>query len=263
MAVLGAALGIALWGVVAAQRRLIYPAPLRFGTIAAEGFADIELTTDDGLRLRALYRPAEPGQRTIIFFHGNGDSLRGSLAATRTLAEEGYGLLLPEYRGYGGNPGRPDEAGLYADGRAAIEHLRGQGIGLSNIAVIGNSLGSGVATEMARAFGIGGLAIISGFTSLHDVISTKLPGIPVATLVYDRFANAAKLPDIASPVLVLHGSADRVIPVAQGRSLAAAAVRGEYLEFARRGHNLVYLPAAQDALLVWLARLAPPEQSPA
>ena len=253
--VAGAAVGVALallLVVFFAQRRFIYPAPRTVGAISAPGFDRVILPTADGLDLAALYRPAS-GRRTIVFFHGNGDSLRGSLIATRAIAAAGFGVLLPEYRGYGGNPGSPSESGLYADARAAIAFLRRQGLGPGDIVAIGNSLGSGPAMEVATGEQLGGLIIVSGFTSLPSV-AADATGLPIAALVRDKFDNATKLARSTTPTLILHADDDRVVPLAHGQRLALA--RKTFLMvFAGGGHGLAYAPAAGTAEVRWLEAL--------
>src|SRR3546814_3836202 len=81
--------------------------------------------TDDGLRLAAFYRPAAPGRKTILFFHGNGDNMIGAIEATREPGAAGHGLMLVEYRGDGGNPGSPGEAGLHRVGESSEEQTSG------------------------------------------------------------------------------------------------------------------------------------------
>ena len=116
--ILGIAIGIAssyamiVPAVYFTQRSLIFPAPENFSEVPA-GYEQISLRTSDGLDLAAINRRAAPGMPTLVFFHGNGDSWAGSAAATAALAQAGYGVLVPEYRGYGSNPGQPSEAGLY------------------------------------------------------------------------------------------------------------------------------------------------------
>ena len=234
------------------QRRFIYPAPASRAPITATGFVRVTLHTADGLALTALYRPAR-ARRTVIFFHGNGDSLAGALAATQALAAAGYGVLLPEYRGYGGNQGRPSEAGLYDDARAATAFLRQNGVPRDQTVAIGNSLGSGPATQIATEEHLAGLIIVSGYTSLPAVAADAVR-LPVAALIRDRYDNAAKLAATNLPVLVLHGDNDRVIPVAHGRALAAAA-RTRLAEFPGAGHGLAYWPQAGDAEVHWLDAL--------
>nr|WP_310523360.1 hypothetical protein [Polymorphobacter sp.] len=232
------------------QRSLIYPAPPS-RAIAVPGYSRVTLATDDGLTLTALYRPAAAGRSTLVFFHGNADTLEGSAVAVAGPVAAGHGALLPEYRGYGGNPGTPGEAGFYADGRAALAFLRQNGIADQDIVIVGNSIGSGIATELATTGDFGGLALVSAYTSLPNVVAEALR-LPLGPLVRDRFENLAKLPRVTTPVLVLHGDRDAVIGFAHGRALGAVpGVR--FLAFPGVGHELAYLPQAQAALTTWLA----------
>lgn len=248
-----AALGLLL--LVASQRRLIYPAPRTAPPALVTGFEAVTLVTRDGLRLAAWYAPGSAGRPTLIFFHGNADNLLGSVAATRALAVAGFGLLLPEYRGYGGNPGSLSEAGLYADARAAADFLNARGTADGAIVAIGNSLGSGPAAQLAAERPLAGLIIVSGFAGLPSVAAQAL-GLPIGFLVRDRFDNAAKAARLRMPALVLHGDADRVVPVDQGRLLGQAGGSTAYREFARVGHDLAYRPEAQAAIIAWLGQQA-------
>ena len=246
---------IAAAALVASQRRFIYPAPKPAGTIAEQGFAAVDLETASGLRLTALYRTAAQGRPTIVFFHGNGDSLRGSLVATRYFATLGYGVLLPEYPGYGGNPGSPSEQGFYAAGRAALDFLRSRGVTDGNTVVIGNSLGSGTAAELAAEHRLRGIVIVSGYTSLPAAVAGAIGTPLMNSFVLDRFDTLTKLPRIKLPMLIVHGDADRVISVEQGRALHRAAVASTYREFSKVGHELVYEPECQRAIAEWLATI--------
>lgn len=238
--------------LAAKQRTLIYPAPRAAATEAFPGFGEVVLRTSDGLRLRAIYKPARTDLPSLIFFHGNGDSLHGAFTATASLAAAGYGVLLPEYRGYGGNPGSPSEDGLYRDGEAALQWLRQENVPLERIVPIGNSLGSGVATELALRHPVAGLVLISGFTSLADVAAAHMRIFPVRLLLKDRYENAAKLPNVTVRVLVLHGMQDTLIPASHGAALARAAKRSSVVMVPGAGHELAYLPQCQDAVVRWL-----------
>jgi uncharacterized protein len=222
------------------------------------GFQEVSYRTGDGLDLRALYRPAAPGRLTLVYFHGNADGLSGSLRVTERLAAEGYGLLLAGYRGYDGNPGSPTEHGLYADGRSAMEWLSRQGVPGSDTVLVGNSLGSGPATELATTFPVAGLVLISGYTSLPDIAASVYPFIPVRLLMRDRFDNIGKIARVAAPILLLHGTADRTIPYDHARALAAAAGnRARLIPFEAVGHELVGSSSLSPVIDRWLASLRP------
>lgn len=241
------------------QRSLLFPAPRDATRAPPPGFSVAWLDTEDGLHLASAYRPGSGNLPTILFFHGNGDSLAGADVATRAIGAAGYGLLLVEYRGYAGNPGSPGEQGLYRDGRAALAWLERRGIAPPCIVVMGNSLGSGVATEIATGTPVAGLALVSGFASMPDVVAPLYRWLPVRTLLRDRFDNRAKFARIDAPILLLHGTADRLIPARHSVTLA-----GVGASVGRRvtlglvpgaGHDLAYSPQSQAMILRWLARL--------
>ncbi len=235
-----------------AQRTMIYPAP-KGPTATPPGFEQVTLHTTDGLALIAAWRPAVPGKRTVLFFHGNGDSPAGAAFATRQLVGAGYGMLLADYRGYSGNPGKPSEHGLMLDGEAALDFLKAKGIAPESLVLMGASLGTGVATQLASRHQPAALVLVSPFTSLPDVGALTMPWAPVRALMLDRFDSLDAMPRVSAPVLVLHARDDRLIPFTQGETLARAAHDGRFLPFDRHGHQLQYEADAQDAVVGWLA----------
>jgi pimeloyl-ACP methyl ester carboxylesterase len=241
-----------------AQRWMVFPMPRDATAAPPAGFSAIRLDAEDGLHLTGAYRAGSAVLPTILFFHGNGDSLAGAEVATRGLATAGYGVLLVEYRGYGGNPGSPNEQGLYRDGRAALAWLEQHGIGSRRTILVGNSLGSGVATELATRKPVAGLVLVSGYTSMADVAAPLYPWLPVRMLLRDRFENRAKISQVRAPILLLHGTADRLIPARHSMALAAAGRRTTLGLVPGAGHDLVYMPKAQAMILHWLARLREP-----
>jgi fermentation-respiration switch protein FrsA (DUF1100 family) len=241
------------------QRAMIYPAPKGPAEIPP-GFEKVVLNTADGLPLTAAWRPAAPGKRTVLFFHGNGDSLPGAAFATQALAQAGYGVLLADYRGYAGNPGEPSEQGLALDARAALAFARSQGLRDGDLVFMGASLGTGVATALAAEYRPAALVLVSPFTSLPDVGAAAFPWAPVHTLMRDRFPSLETIRRIEAPVLVLHAADDRTIPFSQGEALAKAAPRGSLFRFEQTGHQLQYTESAQSAVADWLAKVLAPDQ---
>lgn len=246
--------GVAVALLYANQRSLIYPAPDGPWPTPA-GFDTVSYRTADGLVLRALYRPAFPGKPTIMFFHGNGDSLSGSLVSVQDYVADGYGILLPEYRGYGGNPGAPDEAGLYEDARAARAWLDAQGVADSAKILIGYSLGSGVATQLALERASAALIVISAYTSLPAVVDYRFAGIVPAMLVKDKLNTVDKIGKVQAPVLIMHDRDDNSIPASQGQHLAELNRGAKFLLFSGFGHQLGFAREAQQAGLQWLGTL--------
>ena len=248
-------LGVAYLGVIAlawfGQGRMIYPVPNPSDAIPS-GYDRIEHATPDGLTLFAGYRPASQGMPTLLFFHGNGSSWQSTAMVTETLAAQGYGVMASEYRGYGGNPGTPSEQGLYDDARGAWQWLLEQGVEPGDIALVGNSIGAGVATHLASEVEARALILVSPFDSLHETASRQMRWLPVRMLLRDRYDNASKLPRIAEPVLILHGEADTVIAVEQARTLAASRQDAVIETFPDWGHDLVVNPAVQDRIALFV-----------
>jgi hypothetical protein len=220
----------------AGYRSLLYPAPHDAGPRVPPGATLRTFTASDGLVVTALHFAAPPGQPTVVHFHGNGESLRGDALFGARLHEEGVGVLLVEYRGYGSSPGSPTEDGLYRDARAALEGLAADGVPKEKIVVCGTSLGTGVAAEMA-ARGLAGIMIlISPYTSIPRVAARVVPFLPTSILVGDRYDTLAKAPAIAAPTLVIHGGDDEVIPYSMGREVTAA-IPGARLVTVPHGHH--------------------------
>ncbi|WEK41771.1 MAG: alpha/beta fold hydrolase [Candidatus Sphingomonas colombiensis] len=259
--VVAAAYLLAVLALTVGQRWLIYRPPGDAEHYFPADFDRITLRTSDGLTLTAAYHPAAVGRPTLVFFHGNGDSFEGSNRATDLLREQGFGVLLAEYRGYAGNPGAPTEDGLYRDGRAALDWLAARGIAGRDVILIGYSLGSGIASQLATERGVGGLVLIAPFTGLVDAASHHFPYIPVRLLLRDRYANLDKLRGRHLPLFVLHGDRDRVIPWQQGRKVAEA-VPGAGLHILRDiGHEIAFLPDTQIRIARWVDSLDPAKRA--
>jgi hypothetical protein len=240
-----------LWAL---QSRFLYPAPQTYAPLT-NGYEDVVLGTSDGLALRAFYRGARPGMPTAVYFHGNGGTLTGASVSNTAMVEAGIGTLLLEYRGYGGNPGDPSEEGFYRDGEAAMEWLALQGIALDETIIIGNSIGGGVATEMALRHGPAALILVAPFTSLPGAAASNLWWLPARMLVRDQYRNAEKLGQITAPILIQHGDADTLIPDEHGRALSALAQRGTFQSFAGSGHALSFESRSQAARRDWVLEL--------
>lgn len=197
----------------------------------------IDYRSADGIDLRgALVPAADPAAPVAVYFHGNAESAAQNLPFAASLAERGIGVFLAEYRGYGGLKGNPTEDGLYADGDAAVSAIRKAGVSPERLVLIGRSLGSGVATELAVRHPCALLVLISPYTSMVDM-GRGLAG-PAATLaVPDRYDNLSKITRVQCPVVILHGTRDEVIPVEMGRALAAAAPGITFVEVPGASHN--------------------------
>jgi uncharacterized protein len=242
-----------------AQRRMMYfpatflPTPQEAGLKTAE---TVDLQTSDGLKLVAWYVPATRAStlKTIIYFHGNAGNIAGRIFRIRQYLDAGFGVLLVEYRGYGGNPGNPTEQGLYKDGRAAMDWLADKGIPAEQTVLFGESLGSGVAVQLATEYRTGALVLEAPYTSTVDVAAGAYWFLPVRLMMKDRFDSLDKITRINTPLLVMHGEHDRTIPVAHGRRLLSAARdprRGVFVD--RAGHNDLPNHGSDEEVLKFLA----------
>ena len=215
------------------------------------------LTSADGLNLRSWYfRAAREDMPTVVFFHGNAGDIGNHLPFAKFLIEAGYGLLAVEYRGYGGNPGSPDERGLIADGRSAFDFLAAQDIPDSHIVLFGESLGTGVAVQLAAEHEVRAMILRSPYTSMADIAAIQLPYLPARWLVRDRFDSLAKIGLSKAPLFVFHGANDTLIPLALGRELFDAASEPKtWLTVDGTGHNDVQTPEAERAVLDFLSQV--------
>lgn len=217
------------------------------------------LTTADGLNLRAWYFPAaRAGAPVVLSLHGNAGDIGNHIPVSKFLIDAGYGVLALEYRGYGGNPGSPSESGLYDDARAAFAFLQQQGVPDRDVVLFGESLGTGVAVEMATEHQVGAVVLRSPYTSIADVAALELWYLPVRWLVRDRFDALSRIGSIKSPLMVFHGDSDTLIPMALGRQLFDAAPEPKtWLTVPGAGHNDVQTPAAEESVLHFLGGIFP------
>jgi pimeloyl-ACP methyl ester carboxylesterase len=248
-----ATLVLALPGVVfgarAVARHFVFPTRQ---VSVAEPPSDViawTLRARDGVVVRALELPAPSDARIIVYFHNNRETMVHGVALGRELRRRGFGVVLPEYRGYGlvGDES-PSEDGLYADAEAVLDHLNARGVSRERIVLCGMSLGTGVAAEMARRGRGTALVLIAPYTSLPDVVTEVVPIVPARLLMPDRFDTLGKSAGIHVPTLVVHGDADDIIPVWMGRALAHSIAGARFVSvpgahhgdlFARDGERLL------------------------
>ena len=205
------------------QRTLLYPADQTPWT-APSGWEKITTSTSDGLTLAHLYKPpAKPDQGLIILFHGNAGNAVHRTSKGDALATLGWGVLLAEFRGYGGNPGAPTEDGLTRDGESVMAWAKTKGFQADQIVIYGESVGTGVATAMAVNTPPKALILEAPYISVPEAAQNIYPFLPARWLVLDQFNNLSRMPQIKAPLLVLQGENDEVIPVSHGRAVLAAA----------------------------------------
>ena len=211
----------------AAQRSFLYvPGSKQFETPAAAGLSGYEardIATADGETLKAWYSPpAHNPAGLIVYLHGNAGTLAERADRFKLFRDEGYGVLALSWRGYGGSTGSPTEAGLLEDARAALKLVQAEGIPMSRVVLFGESLGSGVAVQLAADEATRPAAVVldAPFTSTADVARLSYWYLPVNILMKDQFRSDLFAPKVTVPVMVLHGTADRVTPFRFGEALS-------------------------------------------
>lgn len=207
------------------QRALLFMPPDVDGALQPDGLPEMQLgevTTADGLTLKNWFAPPRDQSKPVgVLFYGNAAYMASRANEARALLDLGYGVLLVSYRMYDGNPGSPSEQGLYNDARANLDWLKSKGY--NSFFLMGQSLGSGVAVQMATEYSITALILETPYTSMVDAAAYHYPFVPVRWLLKDRFDSLSKMSQIKAPVFVIQGEEDEVVPVEQGRRIFAAA----------------------------------------
>lgn len=203
------------------QRDLMYPPEAH--TFKSE-IADspdmqwVEITTEDGLTLKSWYKKADDTKPTFLAFHGNGGTIWHLIPQARVITGEGYGLLLAEYRHYGGNAGTPNEEGFYKDAEAHFEWLKQNNV--EDIIIYGQSLGSGPAVRLATQEEAKALILEVPFSSALDVAAYKFPFLPFPSIImHDQYDNIGKISEVDEPILMGLAAKDNQVPVHLGQML--------------------------------------------
>ena len=221
------------------QRRLIYLPGRDVLPIedVLPGWLETTVTTSDGERLGVWHIPPTIDEAAeVIVFNGNAGTRAGRSALGEALASRGYGVVLFDYRGYGDSTGSPSEHGLAMDAEAILEFAAGVAPH-SPVVYYGESLGAGVAIQLAADEPPDALVLRSPFTSLADVARVHYP-FPLGWLLRDRYPSESTITGLDVPTLVIAGSADAIVPTSQSRRIYAAAPRPKTLAIIEgAGHN--------------------------
>ena len=242
-----------------AQQKLLYNIdPVHTAPAAAglEGVAEIQLATPDGETLIGWWGHAPPGQPTLLYFHGQGGTLVARKARVQRFMNEGWGVYMITWRGYGGSTGSPSEAHNVADAGVAYAALRQSGVAAGDIVLYGESLGTGIAVQLATHVRAAGLVLDAPYTSTVDVAAARYPFFPVRLAMRDTYDSTRYIKDVHMPVLVLHGEQDTIIPIQYGRSLFALANEPKQLAVFPNGrHSDLYFHGALDTVRAFIGRL--------
>ncbi len=229
---------------------------------------EVFLDTETGERIHGLYWPPPEGRPVILFFHGNAQCVYEWALVRQDLESTHTGMFLIDYPGYGKSSGQPTEPGLYAAGKAAWDWLTKR-MDSSRILIFGKSLGGGVAVEICRQVGqrrVAGLLLESTFRSIPSVATKLLPVLPAGALLRsERYDSIRKIGDIHCPLLVIHGTADQLIPASEGQALFDAAPKPKDIWLVTgAGHNNVALRAGDEygrRIRDWIDEVTKPTSS--
>lgn len=244
-----------LEGVLA--RRMYFPEARLEATPARLGlpFEDVQLDSG-GHRLHGWFVPGSGSP--WLWSHGNGGNISHRLEHAALLHRTfGMPLLMYDYRGYGGSEGSPDETGTYADARAALGWLTARaGCGTGEVVAFGQSLGSAVTARLATEVRFRAVVLESAFTSVTGMVR-RTAFRPLAPVFSGVYATVAWVGAIVSPLLLVHGSRDDIVPVAMGRALFEAAAPPKTFRIVPgASHNDVHLsPLYPDIVAGFLESL--------
>ena len=204
-------------------------------------FEEAWFSTSDGVRLNGWFYPANtdsPRTRiAVLFCHGNAGNIGDRLAICRTLLATGVNVLLFDYRGYGRSAGRPSEEGTYLDAQAAHQWLRQKGFAGTDIIAFGESLGGGIASELALREPVDGLVLQSTFCSMTEIGAELFPWLPVRWIGSIKYDTRAKLPRLKIPVLIMHSRTDGLIGFHHAEKNFAAANEPKLFVELQGNHN--------------------------
>ena len=221
------------------QRKLIYfPLKMRPSLANLGGvYTEVYTQTQDQLKLMHWY--AKQGQPYIVVFHGNAGNIESRGYRFKFLVDQGYSVLLVSYRGYGGNSGQPTEKDIISDSALVLEWLLTQEeISLNEVALFGESLGSGVAIALASQYPVKALLLDGAYSSIADVGQSAYPFLPVHWLLKDNWDSQSYIQKVQSSLLFIHSKKDSIVPFRFAYNLFQTANEPkEHIWLKESGHN--------------------------
>ncbi len=236
-------IGIYALGVLAymMQRNLLFrPAHRPYRSpkkLNLKGISEVWLNSPDGEQILTWLSKSQPGKPTLLYLHGNNCNLSNRLERVSRFLHDGYGLVMVSFRGYGLSTGKPSERNNVNDALMAYDSMRKSGVAAKDIVVFGESLGTGVAVQVAAERDVGAIVLEAPFTRLRDIVRYRLPAIPAYLFLKDEFDSVTHIKKVTAPLLIVHSLGDDVIPIALGRWLFEAATGPkEFLRVQGAGH---------------------------
>jgi len=204
------------------QRKLLYHPNFNShlkGDGLIHSFENINIITEDNINLKGWFHLKDTKKKTILFFHGNAGTLDNRIYKLNFLGNLDVNFLIFGWRGYSGSSGKPSEFGLYLDAKSALNWLNSKGITDEEIILYGESLGTSVAIEVSQNRNLAGIILEAPFTSMIDIGKKYYPFFPVKLLLKDKYVSKNKIKNINSPILVMHGKKDKIVPFYMGKKI--------------------------------------------
>ena len=203
-------------------------------------YEEVFIKNNEGIKLKAWFHKKDLiNKKTILFFHGNAGDLSNRNYKLNELSKLNVNFLILAWRGFSGNKGNPSEKGLYEDARSAVRWLEKKGVKEKNLIIYGESLGTAIAIETAQNKNLAGIILESPFTSMVELAHNYYPFLPVKFLLKDKYETIKKLPNIRSPLLILHGRLDTIVPFSMGKTLFEKANKPRFKYFIDNDNHMM------------------------
>jgi len=224
------------------QRNLMYHPDENnyFGDKLEVNIEKVKIKTSDNIDLLGWFHKKDLKRlKTIVYFHGNAGKLENRIHKLNHFKDMDVNFLIIAWRGFSGNEGKPSEEGLYIDGNSAIMWLKNLGLSEEDIIIYGESLGTGIATEIAQNNNFAGLVLETPFTSMIEAAKNFYPYIPVSLILKDKYKNNLKIKNVNIPVLVMHGETDQIVPFWMGEKIYEIANQPKYSYFTKYDDHMM------------------------
>ena len=203
-------------------------------------YEEIFIESDKNINLKSWFIKKDLNKfKTILIFHGNAGNLFNRVYKLNELNKLDVNILLISWRGFSGNKGKPTEKNLYHDAEKAVKWLNNRGAISKNIILYGESLGTGVATELGTSNAFGGIILESPFTSIANAAKIYYPYLPVNIILKDRYDSIGKIKNITIPILIMHGKKDNIVPQKMGLELYEKANQPKFSYFPENDDHMM------------------------
>tara|TARA_A100001037_G_C15077909_1_gene602695 strand:+ start:343 stop:1155 length:813 start_codon:yes stop_codon:yes gene_type:complete len=224
------------------QRNLLYhPLENNYNKDEANfSYDEVFIPVSNGINIRGWFHKKDlKKKKTLVFFHGNAGNLENRIYKLNLIKDFDINFLIVAYRGFSGNKGKPTEIGLYEDARSTLNWLAKQGVKEDKIILYGESLGTGVSSEVAQNKNFAGIILESPFTSMVDAGKFYYFYLPVSLLLKDRYETIKKLKNIKIPILVMHGEKDKIVPFKMGKKVFNEANEPKFFYFPKEDDHMM------------------------